>query len=405
MKPPPFEYQAPRTVDEALALLAQHGDSAKVLAGGQSLMPLLNFRLAQPEALVDINRLADLAYVRAVDTGLAIGALTRQHAVERSERRPGARADPRRGVPLDRATCPSATAAPSAAASPTPIRPPSCRRDGRAGGRAHPRPEQQPAHRAAPTEFFPAPLTTALEPDELLDRGPRPRPAAAHGGAFVEMRGAPATSRWQASRRWSRSTHPAAATRARLALCGVGPTPIRAREARDALLGGERPAGSALDDGGEPRRRGDRSAERRPRLGRRSAEARPSRRAARPSSWPRARQGGAHDRTTVPIGLTVNGIRHELTVEPRWLLVDLICARTSGLTGTHIGCEHGVCGTCTVLLDGETRAVVPDAGRPGRRRRDHHGRGPGGGDGAASRCRRRSARRRACSAGSARRAC
>jgi len=57
--------------------------------------------------------------------------------------------------------------------------------------------------------------------------------------------------------------------------------------------------------------------------------------------------------TTVPIALSVNGIRHELNVEPRWLLVDVI-RDTLGLTGTHIGCEHGVCGTCTVLLDGET---------------------------------------------------
>ena len=57
--------------------------------------------------------------------------------------------------------------------------------------------------------------------------------------------------------------------------------------------------------------------------------------------------------TTVPITLAVNGIRHELNVEPRWLLVDVI-RDTLGLTGTHIGCEHGVCGTCTVLLNGET---------------------------------------------------
>ena len=54
---------------------------------------------------------------------------------------------------------------------------------------------------------------------------------------------------------------------------------------------------------------------------------------------------------TVPIGLNVNGVRHELNVEPRWLLVDVI-REVLGLTGTHIGCEHGVCGTCTVLLDG-----------------------------------------------------
>jgi len=56
---------------------------------------------------------------------------------------------------------------------------------------------------------------------------------------------------------------------------------------------------------------------------------------------------------TVPISLNVNGIRHELNVEPRWLLVDVI-REVLGLTGTHIGCEHGVCGTCTVLVNGET---------------------------------------------------
>jgi aerobic carbon-monoxide dehydrogenase small subunit len=57
--------------------------------------------------------------------------------------------------------------------------------------------------------------------------------------------------------------------------------------------------------------------------------------------------------TTIAIGLNVNGIRHELNVEPRWLLVDVIREQI-GLTGTHIGCEHGVCGTCTVLVNGET---------------------------------------------------
>ena len=57
--------------------------------------------------------------------------------------------------------------------------------------------------------------------------------------------------------------------------------------------------------------------------------------------------------TTESIALTVNGVRHELTVEPRWLLVDVL-RDTLGLTGTHIGCEHGVCGTCTVMVNGET---------------------------------------------------
>jgi carbon-monoxide dehydrogenase small subunit len=57
--------------------------------------------------------------------------------------------------------------------------------------------------------------------------------------------------------------------------------------------------------------------------------------------------------TTLPIHLTVNEVQHELNVEPRWLLVDVL-RTTLGLTGTHIGCEHGVCGTCTVIVDGET---------------------------------------------------
>jgi carbon-monoxide dehydrogenase medium subunit len=85
MKPPRFEYAAPQKTDEAVALLSQHGDRAKVLAGGQSLVPLLNFRLARPEVLVDVNRVAELAYVRPLQSGVAIGALTRQHALERAE--------------------------------------------------------------------------------------------------------------------------------------------------------------------------------------------------------------------------------------------------------------------------------------------------------------------------------
>ena len=64
VKPPRFEYHAPTTIDEAVALLARYGGEAKVLAGGQSLVPLLNFRLSRPAALIDVNRIAPLAYVR-----------------------------------------------------------------------------------------------------------------------------------------------------------------------------------------------------------------------------------------------------------------------------------------------------------------------------------------------------
>jgi carbon-monoxide dehydrogenase medium subunit len=84
VKPPPFEYHAPATVDEACALLGSLED-AKVLAGGQSLVPLLNFRLARPAHLVDINRVASLDRIYERDGGVAIQALARQAAVEDSD--------------------------------------------------------------------------------------------------------------------------------------------------------------------------------------------------------------------------------------------------------------------------------------------------------------------------------
>jgi carbon-monoxide dehydrogenase medium subunit len=84
MKPAPFDYAAPDSLDEALALKAEHGDEAKFLAGGQSLVPAMNFRLVQAALLVDLNRLSDLDYVRAdTDGGLRLGAMTRQRRLER----------------------------------------------------------------------------------------------------------------------------------------------------------------------------------------------------------------------------------------------------------------------------------------------------------------------------------
>ncbi len=84
MIPGAFDYHSPTTLAEAMALLAEHGDDAKVLAGGQSLIPAMRFRLAAPETLIDINRLTDLAYLREADGHLAIGALTRESALEES---------------------------------------------------------------------------------------------------------------------------------------------------------------------------------------------------------------------------------------------------------------------------------------------------------------------------------
>ncbi len=82
MKPAPFEYAAPDTLEEAISLLEENEGDAKVLSGGQSLMPLLNMRLARPEVLVDLARLPDLDYVREEGGELVIGAMTRQRTVE-----------------------------------------------------------------------------------------------------------------------------------------------------------------------------------------------------------------------------------------------------------------------------------------------------------------------------------
>lgn len=85
MKPPAFEYVVPETVDEALSLLQEHGDGAKVLAGGQSLIPAMNYRLVQPTLLVDINGLEELDYIkRNGEGGLHIGAMTRHRKMEQA---------------------------------------------------------------------------------------------------------------------------------------------------------------------------------------------------------------------------------------------------------------------------------------------------------------------------------
>jgi carbon-monoxide dehydrogenase medium subunit len=84
VKPAPFAYHRARSVDEAVALLAELGDEAKILAGGLSLVPMMNFRLARPSALIDVTRITGLSYLRADGDGLRIGALTTHRTVETS---------------------------------------------------------------------------------------------------------------------------------------------------------------------------------------------------------------------------------------------------------------------------------------------------------------------------------
>ncbi|HAV76728.1 MAG TPA: molybdopterin dehydrogenase [Anaerolineae bacterium] len=82
MKPAPFEYHAPSTLDEALSLLSEHGDDAKLLAGGQSLVPAMNFRIVQPGRLVDLNRITELSYIREDGNVIRVGAMARERHVE-----------------------------------------------------------------------------------------------------------------------------------------------------------------------------------------------------------------------------------------------------------------------------------------------------------------------------------
>jgi len=236
MKPAPFDFFTPATVDEALALLDEHGGDAKPLAGGQSLIPAMNFRLARPAVLVDLNRISELAYVRAESGGLAVGAMTRQRAVERSD-------VVARAAPL------LAEAMPSIAHA-------QIRNRGTVGGSiAHADPSAElPAvmlaldarfraksaagERSIPAgEFFKGMLETALAPGELLIEIALPPLPARCGTAFLEM----------ARRHGDYALVGVAGvvtldprgrcTAARLGLLSVGDGPVLAAEAGKVLAG------------------------------------------------------------------------------------------------------------------------------------------------------------------------
>ncbi len=187
MKPAPFEYHSPETLDQALSLLAETGSDTKALAGGQSLVPAMNFRLARPAALVDLNRITPLSYIeKDGDGGLRIGAMTRQRAAERSD-------VVAREAPLLFDALPW-------------IAHPQIRNRGTVGGSvAHADPAAElPAvmvaldarfvlrsHtgvRTAPARtFYTGVLSTDLRPDELLTEIQIPPLASGAGGAFLEV--------------------------------------------------------------------------------------------------------------------------------------------------------------------------------------------------------------------------
>jgi carbon-monoxide dehydrogenase medium subunit len=241
MKPPAFQYVAPSTLDEALAIRAKHGFDSALLAGGQSLIPLLNLRIAFPAVVIDLGRVKELTGIRSADGGLAIGAMTRQCEAERSdlvrERAPlvaqalhqiGHRAIRNRGTiggSLTHAD-PAAELPAAALALAAELVVRSTR-----------------GERAIPADdFFRSYLTTALEPDELLVEVRLP--AVNGGSSFKEV----------TRRHGDFALVGAAAVVAldggairdvRLVLMGVGPKPVRAAGA-EAMLRNVQPGEAAF---------------------------------------------------------------------------------------------------------------------------------------------------------------
>ena len=235
MKPPPFRYARPETLGEVLELLAEHEGTARVLAGGQSLIPLLNFRLARPEVLIDIALVEELRLMTVEDGKLRIGAAVTQREVERSE-------EAARACPL------------LAEALPLVGHLQNRTRGTVAGSIAHADPAAElPAAalalgaemvaRSAAGErvigadgFFLGPFTTALEPNEILAEVRFP---VCSGGAAAVVEEAPRSGDFAFAGAAGRLlfSPDGTAAEAALALFGAGVTPQRLTEVEDLLAG------------------------------------------------------------------------------------------------------------------------------------------------------------------------
>jgi CO/xanthine dehydrogenase FAD-binding subunit len=244
LKPPRFQYDDPRTVDEALALLTEYGDDAKVLAGGQSLVPLLNFRLAAPGRLVDINRIGELALLERRDGVLRIGALTRHTAIERSAlvaRNWGLLTEAVRWVGHPQIRSRGTVGGSVAHADPAAELPVSfAALDARFRARSTRGERVIPWH-----EFFVTHLTTTLEPDELLVGIEVPAVPARTGWAFTEYARRHGDFGLGGAAVQVTLDENGACRSAAIALLAAAPTPIRATAAEQSLLGLPIDAGAA----------------------------------------------------------------------------------------------------------------------------------------------------------------
>ena len=186
MIPAAFDYVRAESAEEAISLIGQHGDDAKFIAGGHSLLPLMKLRLAQPSVLVDIGRLSDLSYVRDAGDHVAIGAMTRHMDVENSPVLARARAACSPTRRATSATRRSATAARSAARSPTPTRRPISRRPRWRSVRPTSRRARTARARSPPPTSTCRSSTSALAADELLTEIRVPKMDGA-GWSFIKF--------------------------------------------------------------------------------------------------------------------------------------------------------------------------------------------------------------------------
>jgi aerobic carbon-monoxide dehydrogenase medium subunit len=240
VKPPPFEYADPRSLPEALQTLSRHGEDAKILAGGQSLVPLLNMRLAQPQVLVDLNRVDELAYIRPQSMdgkqGIAVGAMTRQASLEREAQ---GRQDIRMlGEAIER------------------VGHPQIRNRGTVGGsiaHADPASELPVVFRALDgvaticsrketrmvpaAEFFLYTFTTSIKPDELLSEVWLPLAAPRTGQAFLEVARRHGDFALVAAAASVTLTDEGDCANVRIAVGGAAPVPVRASRAEASLIG------------------------------------------------------------------------------------------------------------------------------------------------------------------------
>jgi carbon-monoxide dehydrogenase medium subunit len=237
MKPAPFDYRAPSTLEEALELLAEHGSAAKILAGGQSLIPSMNFRVLQPAMLIDINRIPDIHGIQISDSGsIAIGAMTRQASLEHD---PGIE----KHAPLLHETLPH-------------IAHPQIRNRGTIGGSlAHADPASElPVYALArdarmhirnkkesrwvdARDFFLGMFTTALNPDEMLVEIQISPPPKGFGWSFQEMARRRGDYALMGVSAWVVLSPDGTCEDARLVYLNAGDGPVRAEKAEAALKG------------------------------------------------------------------------------------------------------------------------------------------------------------------------